>query len=120
MVPSALAGADYRFYKWRRQVAAIFDLRIYLRPLVPRLQGAPLIQFDIPERRFWLFGQVFGRRISIISAVYSDLYRRYDCSGGHFSRESSVVGYARITCFWSCSSGRWKISFLVRQRKGRA
>ena len=81
---------------WRRkrQVSALMLIAIYLGAPFVRIGGAPLIQFDIVNRHFWLFGQVFWPQdffyflLFILTFIVGTI--------------AAVATLGRVFCGWMC------------------
>lgn len=82
-----------RFYNYRQLVGYILALLMFTGPLI-KIQGEPLLMFNIIERKFILFGSFFGPQDfhlfvlgMILGFVFIILF---------------TVVYGRVWCGWSC------------------
>lgn len=82
-----------RFHNWRKVVSVVLLAFLFLAPII-KIGGQPLLLFNVFERRFVIFGQIFWPQDfflfvigMITSVVFIILF---------------TVAYGRIFCGWIC------------------
>jgi cytochrome c oxidase accessory protein FixG len=82
-----------RYYRWRTALSLLFLAILFGSPFV-KIEGHPLFLFDITQRKFILFGQIFGPHdfylfglLLITGVVFIILF---------------TVAFGRIFCGWVC------------------
>ncbi|MHC1768639.1 MAG: cytochrome c oxidase accessory protein CcoG [Verrucomicrobiia bacterium] len=90
LYPKQPAG---RFYRWRTQLSWLLLVILFVGPFV-RIDGNPLLLFNIVERRFSILGQIFWPQDAVIFALATLLFLT-----GIFI---FTAAFGRLWCGWTC------------------
>jgi len=90
LYPKQPAG---RFYQWRKCLSGFLLAIMFFGPFV-RIQGNPLLLFNIVERRFSILGQIFWPQDGIIFALATLLFLT--------SIFIFTAAFGRLWCGWTC------------------
>ncbi len=82
-----------RFYRWRIRVSYVLLAIMFVGPFV-RIQGNPLLLFNIVDRRFSIFGQIFWPHDAAIFALATLLFLT--------SIFVFTAAFGRLWCGWTC------------------
>ncbi|MFO1501334.1 MAG: cytochrome c oxidase accessory protein CcoG [Verrucomicrobiota bacterium] len=82
-----------RFYRWRTWVSYLLLATMFVGPFV-RINGNPLLLFNIVERRFSILGQIFWPQDGAIFALATLLFL-----SGIFV---FTAAFGRLWCGWTC------------------
>jgi cytochrome c oxidase accessory protein FixG len=82
-----------RYYRWRTGVSYVLLAIMFIGPFV-RIDGNPLLLFNIVERRFSILGQIFWPHDAIIFALATLLFLT-----GIFV---FTAAFGRLWCGWTC------------------
>ena len=88
--PKRVSG---RFYRWRTYLSWLLLAILFTGPFI-RIQGNPLLLFNIVERRFSILGQIFWPQDMIIFAVAMLLFLT--------SIIIFTTAFGRLWCGWTC------------------
>jgi cytochrome c oxidase accessory protein FixG len=82
-----------RYYRWRRWVSYLLLAIMFVGPFV-RINGNPLLLFNIVERRFSILGQIFWPHDGAIFALATLLFLT--------SIFVFTAAFGRLWCGWTC------------------
>lgn len=82
-----------RYYTWRKRVAWLLLAILFAGPFI-RIQGNPLLLFDIVNRRFSIFGQMFWPTDTFIFALVMIVF--------FLMIAAFTAVFGRVWCGWLC------------------
>jgi cytochrome c oxidase accessory protein FixG len=82
-----------RYYRWRTWVSYLLLAIMFVGPFV-RINGNPLLLFNIVERRFSIFGQIFWPQDGVLFALATLLFLT--------SIFIFTAAFGRLWCGWTC------------------
>lgn len=82
-----------RFYRWRTWMSWVLLAILFAGPFV-RIQGNPLLLFNIVERRFSILGQIFWPQDGVIFALATLVFLT--------SIFVFTAAFGRLWCGWTC------------------
>lgn len=90
LFPKQPAG---RYYRWRTWISYLLLAIMFIGPFV-RINGNPLLLFNIVERRFSILGQIFWPQDGVIFALATLLFLT--------SIIIFTAAFGRLWCGWTC------------------